>query len=150
MNIIFSDERMPGQPVVDRMAEAAALCVAKEGLDPVRASVSVTFVSSEEIRELNALYREKDAVTDVLSFPQFDDLNTVPEEGEICLGDVVICSEQVLLQADEYGHSGERELIYLFVHSVLHLLGHDHMNEEDKAEMRGLEERIMDCLGLGR
>lgn len=150
MNIIFSDERMPGQAVVDKMTEAAVLCSRQEGVDPERVSVSVTFVSSEEIQELNRIYRDKDAVTDVLSFPQFETPEEVPEEGEVCLGDVVICSEQALIQADEYGHSGERELVYLFVHSVFHLLGYDHMTDEDKSEMRQREESIMEQLNLTR
>jgi len=150
MNIIFSEERMPGEVVVNHMNQAGALCVQEEGLDPQTITVSVTFVSTEEIKELNRVYRNKDAVTDVLSFPQFEDLNEVPETEEVCLGDVVICPEQALLQADEYGHSGERELLYLFVHSMFHLLGYDHMNEEEKTEMRKQEEKIMDQIGLGR
>lgn len=148
MNIIFSEERMPGKIVVTHMNQAGGLCVEEEGLDPKNITVSVTFVSSEEIKELNCIYRDKDAVTDVLSFPQYEDLNEVPKEGEICLGDVVICPEQALLQADEYGHSGERELVYLFVHSMFHLLGYDHMKEEEKNKMRGQEEKIMNQVGL--
>ncbi|MEA4988480.1 MAG: rRNA maturation RNase YbeY [Anaerovorax sp.] len=150
MNIIFSEERMPGEVVVEHMNQAGALCVKEEGLDPQNITVSVTFVSTEEIKELNRVYRNKDAVTDVLSFPQYDDLNEVPGAGEACLGDVVICPEQALLQADEYGHSGERELVYLFVHSMFHLLGYDHMNEEEKMEMRNQEEKIMNKIGLVR
>ena len=150
MNIIFSEEIMPGQSVVDHMKEAGELCVKAEGLDPERVEISVTFVSTEEIRELNGVYRGKDRVTDVLSFPQYEDLNEVPKEGVICLGDVVICPEQALLQADEYGHSGERELVYLFVHSIFHLLGYDHMEEDDKQEMREMEEKIMSQIGLMR
>lgn len=150
MNIIFSDERMPGQAVVDLMMKAAALCSEQEGVDPERVSVSVTFVGTEEIQELNRIYRNKDAVTDVLSFPQFENPGDVPETGEVCLGDVVVCSEQALIQADEYGHSGERELVYLFVHSIFHLLGYDHMTEEDKSEMREREEAIMEQIGLAR
>ncbi len=150
MNIIFSEERMPGEVVVEHMSQAGAYCVEEEGLNPQNITVSVTFVSTEEIKELNGVYRNKDAVTDVLSFPQFEDLNEVPEAGEVCLGDVVICPEQALLQADEYGHSGERELVYLFVHSMFHLLGYDHMNEEEKMEMRNQEEKIMNKIGLVR
>ncbi len=71
-------------------------------------------------------------MTDVLSFPQFDDLNEIPEFGEICLGDVVICKDRALEQAEEFGHSFEREIIYLFTHSILHLLGYDHMEEDEK------------------
>ena len=150
MEIVFSEERMPGQHIIDLMQKAGELCVEAEGIDPARTTVSVTFVSSEEIRELNALYRAVDSVTDVLSFPQYEDLSEVPEESEVCLGDVVICTEQALLQADDYGHTPERELTYLFVHSICHLLGFDHMEEAEKEEMRKREEEIMKRIGLER
>lgn len=149
MNIIFSEEYMPNERVIAHMNQAAELCARSESIDPDRVTVSVTFVGSEEIRELNQEYRGKDSVTDVLSFPQFDDFENLPE-GELCLGDVVICTEQALIQADEYGHSAERELVYLFVHSMFHLLGYDHMEEGDKTEMRAAEEAIMGEIGLER
>lgn len=150
MNIIFSEERMPGQAVVDKMIEAGELCVLEEGMDPKRILVSVTFVDEEEIHALNKQYRDVDRVTDVLSFPQFDDLNDIPTEAEVCIGDVVICPEQALLQADDFGHSPERELVYLFVHSVFHLLGYDHLDDEGKLEMRTKEELIMCKVHLER
>lgn len=151
MNLIFSDERMPGQVVIDHMTRAAELCLQEENLDPDQVEISVTFVSTEEIHELNKVYRGRDSVTDVLSFPQYDSLEDMKEvKGVLCLGDVVICPEQALLQADEFGHSGERELVYLFVHSVFHLLGYDHLEEEDKNEMRTQEEKIMSRIGLVR
>jgi probable rRNA maturation factor len=151
MNLIFSDERMPGQIVIDHMIQAAELCLREEGLDPDRVEISVTFVSTEEIHELNKVYRGKDCVTDVLSFPQYESTEDLGSVGGIlCLGDVVICPEQALLQADEFGHSGERELVYLFVHSVFHLLGYDHGSEEDKNAMRVQEEKIMSRVGLAR
>lgn len=150
MNLIFSDERMPGQIVIDHMIQAAELCLRMENLDPGQAEISVTFVSTEEIHELNKIYRDKDCATDVLSFPQYESLDDMKTDGILCLGDVVICPEQALLQADEYGHSGEREIVYLFVHSVFHLLGYDHMEEEDKNEMRAQEEKIMSQIGLSR
>nr|WP_315024296.1 rRNA maturation RNase YbeY [uncultured Aminipila sp.] len=150
MNIIFSEERMPGQAVVDKMIEAGEFCVLEEGMNPDYIVVSVTFVDEEEIHSLNKQYRGVDRVTDVLSFPQFDDLNDIPEEGEVCIGDVVICPEQALLQADDFGHSPERELVYLFVHSIFHLLGYDHMEEADKLEMRAKEELIMSKIGVER
>ena len=110
----------------------------------------MTFVSLEEIHELNREYRQVDSPTDVLSFPQFDDLDDLPEEGEIMLGDVVICSDRAKEQAEEFGHSFEREIIYLFVHSVLHLLGYDHMEEDEKRIMRRREEEVMERIGLKR
>ena len=112
MNLIFSEERMPGQVVIDHMIQAAELCAREEKLDPERIEISVTFVSSEEIHELNKIYRNKDHVTDVLSFPQYENVEEMMRaKGVLCLGDVVICPEQALLQAEEFGHSGERELV---------------------------------------
>ena len=81
----------------------------------------------EEIHQLNKMYRQVDRPTDVLSFPMIEDFNEIDwedEEEEILLGDVVICLEQAQKQAEEYGHSQMREIVYLFVHSVLHLLGY--------------------------
>lgn len=150
MNIIFNEQRMPGQAVIDKMIQSAEICVQTEGLDIDRVEISLSFVTDEEIRELNKLYRKVDKVTDVLSFPQYEDLNKIPREGSICIGDVVICTDQALLQADEFGHSPEREIIYLFVHSVLHLLGYDHMNSEEKEQMREREEIVMSKIGLER
>lgn len=150
MNIVFSEERMPGKTVIDHMVEAGELCVLEEGFNPKLIEVSVTFVDSEEIRELNRMHRGKDSVTDVLSFPQYDDWQLIPKEAYSTIGDVVICSEQALLQADEFGHSPERELVYLFVHSIFHLLGYDHIEDEDRMEMREQEEKIMRQVGLIR
>ena len=150
MNIICDPERMPSDSLLAKMEEGAILCAESEGLPSERVEVSLTFVGSEEIRELNKLYRNVDKVTDVLSFPQYDDLNQLPEEGEIPIGDVVICTEQAILQADEFGHSNERELVYLFIHSICHLLGYDHTEEADKQEMRAKEEEIMSKIQLER
>lgn len=150
MNIICDPERMPADALLAKMKEGAIFCVEEEGIDAERTEVSLTFVAPEEIKELNNLYRGVDKVTDVLSFPQYDDLNQLPEEGEIPLGDVVICTQQALLQADEYGHSNERELVYLFVHSICHLLGYDHMEEEEKKQMREKEEGVMTRLQMER
>ena len=94
-----------------------------------RAEVSVTFVDDEQIKELNAAHRGIDSATDVLSFP-LNDGDDIGEE----LGDIVISMERADYQAKEYGHSLDRELAFLAVHSTLHLLGYDHMTEEeDKA-----------------
>ena len=143
MNIVFSEDRLPGEQVVAKMKEAAEVCLKNEGIEPLRIEISVSFVDANEIHELNREYRGVDAVTDVLSFPQYEKKEYFPSYGTICLGDVVICSEQALLQADEFGHSPEREILYLFVHSVLHLLGYDHMDDEEKKKMREKEEAVM-------
>ena len=150
MKIYFEEEHVVTQDILDTMVKAAEHCLELEHIDKERAEISVTFVEGEEIRELNRDYRDTDRVTDVLSFPQFDDLNDIPEVGEICLGDVVICKDRAEEQAKEFGHSFEREIIYLFTHSILHLLGFDHMEEDEKKEMREREEEVMNYLGIGR
>lgn len=149
MNIIFSDERMPSDRVVNHMKEAAQLLLADEGIDHNRVEISVTFVDTDEMKELNRVYRNNDSVTDVLSFPQYENPKLISDP-VLLLGDVVICSEIALIQAEEYGHSAERELVYLFVHSAYHLLGYDHMVDDEKEEMREREEAILSRIGLER
>ena len=150
MNIYFEEGHQVTDEIRETMEASAKYCLKLEGIDEERSEISVTFVDGEEIRALNRDYRDKDSVTDVLSFPQFDDLNDIPDFGEICLGDVVICKDRAQEQADEFGHSFEREIIYLFTHSILHLLGYDHMEEEEKKEMRAREEEVMEHLGIRR
>ncbi len=115
------------------------------------AEVSVTFVDNEQIRELNKQYRDKDAATDVLSFPMGEngvyDINH--STGAKILGDVVISVPRAVEQAERYGHSLEREIGYLTAHSMLHLLGYDHENGGlEKVRMREKEELVMSQLGL--
>lgn len=150
MNIYFEEDQQVTDEILKTMEASAKYCLELEGIDDERTEISVTFVEAEEIRELNRDYRDNDKVTDVLSFPQFDDLNDIPYFGEICLGDVVICKERAEEQAEEFGHSFEREIIYLFTHSILHLLGYDHMEEDEKQEMRAREEEVMAHLGIER
>lgn len=142
--ILYFDDAIPiTEDIKEYMYKAADLCAAEEELDPSRLSISVSFVDKDEIQKLNREYRNKDCVTDVLSFPQFDGFEYLSDYGEIALGDVVICLQVAESQAEEYGHSFERELLYLFTHSMFHLFGYDHMNESDKSEMREKEERVM-------
>lgn len=154
MNIYFEEGHVVSEALLEKMTEAAEYAVESENLlnlDKQRCELSVTFVGLDEIHELNREYRGVDRPTDVLSFPQFEDLTEdIPEVGEICLGDVVICREKAEEQAEEFGHSFERELVYLFTHSVLHLLGYDHMEEDEKKVMRQREEEIMEQIGLMR
>ena len=115
------------------------------------AMVSVTFTDNEGIREKNREFRGIDAPTDVLSFPMYDMKNgDMPLDGEICeLGDIVLSLERAAEQAEEFGHSYERECAFLTVHSVLHLLGYDHVNsEEEEAEMRARQRVVMKKIGL--
>ena len=116
--------------------------------------VSVTFTDNEQIRELNKKFRRIDRATDVLSFPLFD-YDGVTEEPPVdelfgMLGDIVLSLEQAAIQAEEYGHSFEREVAFLCVHSMLHLLGYDHeTSEEDEADMRRRQTEIVELMGLG-
>ena len=115
------------------------------------AEVNVTVVSDAKIKIINKEFRNVDSATDVLSFPLCDgenfDIN--PENGCCMLGDVVISIDHVLKQAEAFGHGIERELAYLTVHSVLHLLGYDHVDEgEEKKLMRIREEAALSLLGL--
>lgn len=121
--------------------------------------ISVMLTDNHEIRTLNKLHRNIDSATDVLSFPMFEydeageieeDFAELNEMGEICLGDIVISIERAIEQADEYGHSFEREVGFLTVHSMLHLLGYDHMSDDDEKEMFGYQEEILDSMGLER
>lgn len=115
--------------------------------------VSVTFVDDEGIRELNKKFRNMDKPTDVLSFPllDYEGESEEPFFDELChnLGDIVISLERAMAQANEFGHSFEREVAFLTAHSMLHLLGYDHeISEEDDADMRRRQNDIMDRLGL--
>ena len=150
MYIYLEEGQVLEEALLKKMEEAAGILFDKEGVDGERAEISLTLVSLEEIRELNRDYRDVDKETDVLSFPQFEGVDDMPEFGELCLGDVVICRDKVEEQAKEFGHSFERELIYLFVHSMLHLLGYDHMEEDEKAVMRVKEEEVMKAIELER
>lgn len=120
---------------------------------PHDAEVSVSFVSNAEIRNLNKIYRQKDRVTDVLSFPlgvngKYD---ISKETGYALLGDVVISLETAMRQAEVYGHSLEREIGFLTVHSMLHLLGYDHENSPlEERQMREKEETVLSELGISR
>lgn len=115
--------------------------------------VSVTFTDNEGIREKNREFRDIDRATDVLSFPMYDMRNgDMPEPGMDCeLGDIVLSLERAAEQAVEFGHSYERECAFLTVHSMLHLLGYDHVNsEEEDEEMRAHQRVIMTHIGLER
>lgn len=104
-------------------------------------TINVVLCSNEVIHEYNRNYRSVDKETDVLSFPS-------DEKGE--LGDILISFEKAKSQAEEYGHSYERELGFLFVHGMLHCFGYDHMNEEDEKKMFSLQEEILEKCKLGR
>lgn len=133
-----------------------------QGVDTdVPLAVELVFTDEAGIRKLNAGTRGKDAVTDVLSFPNLDGILEKPirkadfpfdadEEGNLFLGSIVICRKRAAEQAEEYGHSLRRELYYLAVHGLCHLLGYDHEREEDKAQMRAREEKILAAMDIPR
>ena len=121
--------------------------------------INILLTDDEGIREVNRDMRDIDRATDVLSFPMFDlvpgehpdEFDADPDTGLVPLGDMCISVERAHAQAEEYGHSFQREICYLCVHSVLHLLGYDHLDEgEMKRQMRAREEEIMSQLKLER
>lgn len=122
------------------------------------AEISVTLTDNKEIRNINSEHREIDKETDVLSFPLYDfETPSVFSEDQVLidgdvrvLGDIVISVEKIIEQAKEYGHSAEREMSYMTVHSMLHLLGYDHMTDEDKKLMRSREDAVMEYIGITR
>ncbi len=130
---------------------------------PYECEVSVTIVDSEEIRSINKEFRNIDSATDVLSFPmadypapaEFDFLEECddcfnPETGELLLGDIILCAEKILEQAEKYGHSVVRELAFLTAHSMLHLMGYDHMEEAERIIMEDKQKGLMTLLGISR
>ncbi|GAK11467.1 rRNA maturation RNase YbeY [Geomicrobium sp. JCM 19039] len=117
---------------------------------PVETESSVLFVSKTKIQALNHEYRNKNEVTDVLSFALNDDEEDAGFQDEHLLGDIVICVERMKEQAKEYNHSIERELGFLAIHGLLHLIGYDHQSEADEKEMFALQEELLTAYGLER
>ncbi|MDU1953982.1 MAG: rRNA maturation RNase YbeY [Peptoniphilus lacydonensis] len=146
---IYYDDRQEDIEITDEIRELIKKSVKAvlkiENLEE-NVEVSVSFVGDDEIKGLNRDFRGVDKVTDVLSFP-IDDKFMI--ENKI-LGDVIINTKRVMEQASELGHTNERELSYLTVHSILHLLGYDHMDEIEKREMREREKLAMKELSIYR
>lgn len=137
---------------LENLFERAAFTVFEEENIGYSWEISLSFVTPEEIQSINKRFRKKDSVTDVLSFPASDDFRfgDKNEKGEILLGDVIICVKKALSQSKEFGHSFKRELIFLFVHSLLHLLGYDHIKDDERIEMEEKQKAIMDKLNILR
>ena len=115
----------------------------------VAGDVCVLITDAEEIQRLNFSYRQIDRVTDVLTFPAWEgDAIASPPDGY--LGDIAICLERAMEQAEEYGHSPEREIAFLAVHGALHLLGYDHMTPDDEREMFRRQTEILNAMGMTR
>lgn len=127
---------------------------AEEQRVPQNAEVSVTFVTNEDIRVINRDYRGKDQPTDVISFALEemgeDEVKIVGAEVPPHLGDIIISVEKAREQAKDYGHSFQREIGFLALHGLLHLLGYDHMTEEDEKEMFSIQKEILEKYGLRR
>lgn len=131
-------------------------CFLEEKLNNTNIYVSITLTNPENIRKINKDYRKIDAETDVLSFPMFekDEIDAIIKSNEYdtydVLGDIVISIDRVRKQSIEYGHSFKRELAYMIVHGFYHLMGYDHIKEEDKEIMRKKEEKILQELDITR
>ena len=152
---------MKARPQIEALLEK----VLSKGLEmegiTIPVEVSVTITTPEEVHALNKEYRGIDRTTDVLSFPMVefdsDDLNACisqsewdPDEDCVMLGDIILNYDQALAQAEEYGHSAKRELSFLTIHSLLHLLGYDHMEQEEELIMREHQEQVLEALSITR
>ena len=164
MTLLFEEE---GSLELDLPCEALAEKVIEAALDyikcPYEAEINLLLTMNEEIHEMNRDFRETDRPTDVLSFPMVDyeeagnfafleDAQEYfnPESGELMLGDIVISKEKVISQAEEYGHSVEREYAFLIAHSMLHLAGYDHMEEDERLAMEKMQREILEGLEILR
>jgi len=127
-------------------------CFKEEGLDKKNVYINVVLTNPANIKKINEEQRHIDKETDVLSFPMFekDEIDKIENEFTDVLGDIVISVERVKVQAQEYGHSFQRELSYMVVHGFYHILGYDHLEEKDKLEMRAKEENILNKLNITR
>ena len=128
-------------------------CFETESITNNNISTNVIYTNSDNIQKINKEFRKIDKATDVLSFPMFEakEINRlINTNTPDILGDIIISIEQVKIQATEYGHAFERELAYMLVHGFYHLLGYDHMNEDDKKIMRSKEEIVLEKLKLTR
>lgn len=166
--MLYIDDRQekikPTEELIDKIKATIDFALKEEGVK-IPYQISLLFVDNEEIREINKENRNIDKVTDVLSFPMLDyeedkvfkDMylnyefdETFKDGDELVLGDIVLSLERALEQSKEYNHSFEREASYLVVHSVLHLLGYDHMEEDEKKIMRNEEEKILSKMNIVR
>lgn len=152
MNLIINNETKEEVNIEKDLEKVIKEVLKLEDIDEKKCEISLSFVDKEKIRQLNRDFREIDRVTDVLSFPIEDffneDRETLLKKPYIMLGDVVICLDVARGQAKDLGHSFEREIMYLTCHSILHLLGYDHIDENDKKIMRAKEKEVMKNLGV--
>ena len=145
MNLLITNETNEKIEMGDKLESVIKTVLETEGLS-LAYEVSITFVDKDKIHQLNKEFREVDRPTDVLSFPM--DTDFMVEGVDAMLGDIVICMDVAKDQAADFGHSLDREIMYLTCHSTLHLLGYDHMNDDEKREMRAREKEVMKILGV--
>lgn len=155
MEVLISNlqDRVEAAGLEGLVLRAARAAASSRALPP-GAELSVCLVDDAHIQELNRRYRGKDCPTDVLSFPQWEwqgePREATGDPAVTLLGDVVISLETAARQAEEFGHSLQREVAFLVVHGVLHLLGHEHETAAGEERMRALEEEVLQALNLGR
>ena len=153
--IVYKDvqENEKYEKIVKKVLEQ---CFKEEDMLDSKLYITITFTTTQNIKEINKKFRNIDKATDVISFPMFekDELETkIKNKDYVCedvLGDIIISIEKVQEQAEEYGHSFERELSYMIVHGFYHLMGYDHIKEEDKKVMRPKEEKVLNDLKIKR
>lgn len=143
------EENKKNEKIIEKVLKE---CFKEEDLINSKLYVSIILTTPQNIQEINKKYRNIDKATDVLSFPMFEkeELTKKEYDHEEVLGDIIVSIEKVKEQAEEYGHSFERELAYMIVHGFYHLMGYDHIKEEDKTIMRAKEEKILETLGIKR
>ncbi|RWZ60881.1 rRNA maturation RNase YbeY [Halobacillus fulvus] len=154
MHIDFQDEtNSVDEAFVDLIQRIIQFAGEKEGIQ-ADSEVSISFVDNNEIQEINRNYRQKDTPTDVISFAMQEEgegeMQILNEDLPLMLGDIVISVDKAKEQAEDYNHSLEREFGFLALHGFLHLLGYDHLNEEDEKKMFGRQEEILHEFGLQR
>ncbi len=162
--LIEFESELPTDPPYRELAETVAEAVLESEGCPWEAQVNILVTDDASIRVMNRESRGIDRATDVLSFPMLEpetpgDLSFVteddwelfdPDSGELLLGDIVLSADKVFAQAEEYGHSPEREAAFLTAHSMFHLLGYDHMTDEDRAVMEQKQRAVLEKLGITR
>lgn len=146
------------------IADAVVSHILSEEGCPAECEVEILLTDAGTVREINYEYREIDNTTDVLSFPNVewdtpsdfespsfkDELQINPDSGKVMLGQIVLCKERIFSQAEEYGHSVKREFAFLIAHSMLHLLGYDHMDEEEASNMFQKQTRYLEDINIRR
>ena len=164
MTLIYEEEGALSLPIDCKKLAEEVIDAALDYVGcPYESEVNLLLTMNEQIQEMNANFRDIDRATDVLSFPmvdyevpgEFDFLEERddcfnPETGELVLGDIVISKEKVISQAEEFGHSIIREYAFLIAHSMLHLSGYDHMEEEERLEMERMQRELMEKLNILR